>query len=71
MPVAVAARALTWHSRADHVIHEPFLGSGTTLIAAHQLGRRCYGMEISPNYCDLIVQRFENFTGQKAVLDHG
>ena len=44
-----------------------FLGSGTTLIAAEQLGRRCYGMEISPAYCDVIVQRWENLTGKQAV----
>lgn len=48
--------------------YEPFCGSGTTLIAAEQLGRKCYGMEISPAYCDVIVQRWENLTGKKAVL---
>ena len=41
-------------------------GSGTTLIAAEQLGRRCYGMEISPAYCDVIVKRWETLTGKKA-----
>lgn len=50
-------------------VYDPFLGSGTTLIAAEQLGRRCYGMEISQQYCDVIVQRWENLTGQSAVLD--
>jgi len=45
---------------------DPFLGSGTTLIAAEQLGRKCYGMELSPAYCDVIVQRWENLTGKKA-----
>jgi DNA modification methylase len=48
-------------------VYEPFCGSGTTLIAAEQLGRKCYGMEISPQYCDVIVKRWENLTGQKAV----
>jgi len=47
-------------------IYEPFLGSGTTLIAAEQLGRKCYGMEISPAYCDVIVKRWETLTGKKA-----
>jgi len=46
---------------------EPFLGSGTTLIACEQLGRRCFGIEIDPGYCDVIVQRWENLTGKKAV----
>jgi len=49
-------------------VYDPFLGSGTTLIAAEQLGRKCYGMEISPAYCDVIVKRWENLTGKKAVL---
>jgi DNA modification methylase len=48
-------------------VYDPFLGSGTTLIAAEQLGRKCYGMEISPQYCDVIVRRWEQFTGKKAV----
>jgi DNA modification methylase len=47
---------------------DPFLGSGTTLIAAEQLGRKCYGMEISPAYCDVIVKRWETLTGKKATL---
>lgn len=50
-------------------IYEPFCGSGTTLIAAEQLGRKCYGMEISPQYCDVIVKRWETLTGNKAVLE--
>lgn len=49
--------------------YEPFCGSGTTLIAAEQLGRKCYGMEISPQYCDVIVKRWENLTGGKAELE--
>ena len=48
-------------------IGEPFAGSGTTLIACEQLGRRCFAIEIDPAYCDVIVQRWENLTGQKAV----
>jgi DNA modification methylase len=48
-------------------IYEPFCGSGTTLIAAEQLNRTCYGMEISPAYCDVIVKRWETLTGEKAT----
>ena len=47
--------------------YEPFCGSGSTLIAAEQLGRKCYGMEISPAYCDVIVSRWEKLTGRKAT----
>lgn len=50
-------------------IYEPFCGSGTTLIAAEQLGRKCYGMEISPAYCDVIVKRWEKLTGKTATLE--
>ena len=52
------------------VVYEPFCGSGTTLIAAEQLGRKCYGMEISPAYCDVIVKRWETLTGKQAYRDN-
>jgi DNA modification methylase len=48
-------------------VFEPFCGSGTTLIAAEQLGRRCFGIEISPKYCDVIIARWEKLTGKKAA----
>lgn len=52
-------------------IYEPFSGSGTTLIAAEQLSRRCYAMEISPLYCDVAVARWEKLTGRKAERQCG
>ena len=65
-PVALPAWFMqTLCSQARSVV-DPFLGSGTTLIAAEQLGRKCYGMEISPAYCDVIVRRWETLTGKKA-----
>jgi DNA modification methylase len=48
-------------------VYEPFAGTGTTLIAAEQLGRTCYAIEISPAYCDVIVNRWETLTGRKAT----
>lgn len=66
-PVALIADILSSTTRSS--VFDPFLGSGTTLIAAEQLGRKCYGMEISPQYCDVIVKRWENLTGQKAILE--
>jgi DNA modification methylase len=63
-PVEAMARPMRNH---DHqIVYDPFLGSGTTLIAAEQLGRKCYGMEISPAYCDVIIKRWETLTGKKA-----
>lgn len=62
-PVALAsAFLLSWPGMA----YDPFLGSGTTLIAAEQLDRTCYGLEISPAYCDVIVERWQNLTGERA-----
>ena len=63
-PVALAAKAIGNHDATT--ILDAFLGSGSTLIAAEQLNRKCYGMEIDPAYCDVIVQRWENLTGEKA-----
>ena len=60
------SKLLSAHSRPADLVADPFLGSGTTLIAAEQLGRKCYGMEISPAYCDVIVKRWETLTGRKA-----
>ena len=68
-PVAMIERCIKSSSEADGIVIEPFLGSGTTLIAAEKTNRKCYGMEISPKYCDVIIQRWENATGKKAVLD--
>ena len=55
------------HTRAGEVCYEPFCGSGSQLIAAERLGRRCYALEISPIYCDVIVRRFMAFAGERAV----
>jgi DNA modification methylase len=49
------------------VSYEPFAGSGTQIIAAQRLGRRCFALEISPVYCDLIVRRFIAYAGESAV----
>ena len=66
-PIGLWAQAVEDGSRKEEIIYDPFLGSGTTLIAAEQLGRKCYGMEISPQYCDVIVKRWETLTGRIAT----
>jgi DNA modification methylase len=65
-PVELAARALEYSSKPGENVLDLFGGSGSTLIAAEQSGRKAYLMELDPLYCDVIVQRFEGFTGQKA-----
>jgi len=68
-PVELSARALANSCPASGLVLDLFLGSGATLIGAEQTKRKCYGMEISPNYCDVIVKRWENLTGKKARLE--
>lgn len=67
-PVALAVRAFRNSTAPGDVVLDLFLGSGSTLIAAEQLGRRCFGLEIEPKYVDVIVARWEAFTGRKAEL---
>jgi hypothetical protein len=69
-PVAMIARALLSSAPMEGVVVEPFIGSGTTLIAAEKTGRVCHGMEITPAYCDVTVRRWEAFTGKTATLEH-
>jgi site-specific DNA-methyltransferase (adenine-specific) len=65
-PVMLAAKALGNHS--GRIVFDGFGGSGATLIAAEQAEKDCYMMELDPKYCDVIIQRWENLTGQKAEL---
>jgi len=51
------------------LILDPFLGSGSTMISAHKNNRICYGLELDPKYCDVIIKRWQNFTGKDAVLE--
>ncbi len=67
LPYANNARTHTDQQVAEIAASiEPFAGSGSTLMRAERLGRKCYGMEIDPIYCDVIVKRWEDFTGKKA-----
>jgi DNA modification methylase len=66
-PVEIVQRALVNSSKRGDLVLDLFMGSGTTLIAAQTLERRCYGMELDPIYADVIVKRWEEFTGKKAI----
>lgn len=65
-PVALVARLMENSSAEGDVVMDVFGGSGTTLVAAEQLGRTCYMMELDPHYCDVIIARWEELTGGKA-----
>jgi site-specific DNA-methyltransferase (adenine-specific) len=66
-PIEVVARAINNSSKKDNTVLDLFGGSGSTLIACEQLNRKCYMMELDPHYIDVIIQRWENFTGEKAI----
>lgn len=66
-PVECMERPIRNHGDKTDAVYDPFLGSGTTLIAAQRQGRRGYFIEIDPHYVDVAVARWENFTGKKAV----
>lgn len=66
-PVECMLRPIKNNSVEGDVVYDPFLGSGTTLIAAEKAGRICYGMELSPQYVDVIIKRWQDFTGKQAI----
>jgi DNA modification methylase len=66
-PVALFARAMINHGSVGDAVYDPFLGSGTSIVAAHRTGRRCFGLELNPLYCEIIIKRFEALTGIKAI----
>lgn len=65
-PIDFVCKFIEHYSSAGMIAFEPFAGSGTTIIAAEQLQRACFAMEISPAYCDVIIARWEKYTGLKA-----
>ena len=66
-PIALCSRAIKSSSREGEIVLDVFGGSGSTLIACEQLNRKAYLMELEPKWCDVIIKRWENFTGKKAV----
>jgi DNA modification methylase len=68
-PIECMSRPIVNNSMPGDWIYDPFGGSGTTLIAAEKLGRRCAMIEIDPHYCDIIIKRWQKFTGKDARLE--
>jgi DNA modification methylase len=70
-PVECMKRPIENNSEPGDAVYEPFSGSGTTIIAAEMVGRRCYAVELNPAYVDMAIRRWQDFTGDAAFLDGG
>ena len=70
-PIRLLARLVLNSSNPGDVVLDLFGGSGSTMIACQQLGRKSFMMELDPRFCDVIIERWETFTGKKAVLING
>ena len=70
-PVELAERAVSNSSVTGNIIYEPFCGSGSTLIACEKTQRKCYSMELDPHYNDVIIKRWQTYTGLEAVREDG
>ena len=68
-PIECMRRPIVNNSSPGQAVYDPFLGSGTTIIAAEMEGRHCLGLEIEPGYVDVIVKRWQEFVGKDATLD--
>ena len=69
-PLELFIKPIEYHTEAGDICYEPFLGSGTQLIAAEKLSRVCYALEREPQYVDVAVKRWESFTGEQAVKEN-
>jgi DNA modification methylase len=68
-PIELMRRPILNHTKRGELVIDPFLGSGTTMMAAEITERTCYGMELDPKFVDVIVKRWEDFTNKTATLD--
>jgi DNA modification methylase len=71
MPVELMRRPILNNSQRGEIVYDPFLGSGTSLVAAERTDRICYGLDLDPRYVDVTVRRWQNLTGKSAVLEDG
>ena len=68
-PVELLRRPILNHTKTGELVYDPFLGSGTTLVAAEMTGRVCCGLELDPKYVDVVVERWQGLNGKKARLE--
>jgi DNA modification methylase len=68
-PIECVKRPIENNSSPDQAVYDPFVGSGTTIIAAEMTGHACHAIEISQAYCDVTVTRWQNFAGKEATLE--
>jgi DNA modification methylase len=68
-PVELMRRPILNHTKTGELVYDPFLGSGTTLVAAEMTGRVCCGLELDPKYVDVVVERWQGLNGKKARLE--
>lgn len=68
-PVELFVRSITHHTNPGEYVYDPFAGSGTLMVAAEKTKRRALMMELDPKYCDIIIQRYKQFTGKDAVRE--
>ena len=70
-PVSVPAKAINNSSKKEDRVLDLFLGSGSTMVAAHQLNRKCYGMELDPKYCQVIIDRMKKLDSNLVIKRNG
>jgi DNA modification methylase len=70
-PIECMARPIMNNSAINDLVYDPFIGSGTTMVAAHQLHRNCYAMEITPKHCQMVIERMKRFDSKIIVTING
>jgi DNA modification methylase len=70
-PIELPTRAIKNSSKTSDIIYDCFLGSGSTMVAAHQLKRKCYGMELDPKYCQVIIDRMRKLDPSVIIKKNG
>ena len=70
-PIELLSKAITYSSKENESILDVFLGSGSTMVASHQLKRKCYGMELDPKYCQVIIDRMKKLDATLVIKRNG